>query len=206
MKSNVKWSEVKTLIQIVITGQKGGTGKTTITALLTEYLLNLNKKVQLVDTDPSQLLTNWIANCEEKGRQVSQSPANYQITDVAGVGGASLTSIKKADIILIPFIPHYADLQVVIPWFLELPKENQKKVFFLPNRFQNTKEQREGLRLLNEETKKLGSSILSPFPHRPALFSALLNGNKENFFSAKKNQPLQEPFTELFTTYENPQK
>jgi Mrp family chromosome partitioning ATPase len=47
---------VMPLTKIVITGNKGGTGKTTIAALLTEYLNYQNQKVQLIDTDPNQAL------------------------------------------------------------------------------------------------------------------------------------------------------
>jgi cellulose biosynthesis protein BcsQ len=42
------------LTKIVITGNKGGTGKTTIAALLTEYLIYQRRKVNLIDTDPNQ--------------------------------------------------------------------------------------------------------------------------------------------------------
>jgi len=44
------------LTKIVITGNKGGTGKTTIAALLAEYLTYQKKKVNLIDTDPNQAL------------------------------------------------------------------------------------------------------------------------------------------------------
>jgi cellulose biosynthesis protein BcsQ len=47
---------LKTLTKIVITDNKGGTGKTTITALLSEYLTYQGKKINLIDTDPSQAL------------------------------------------------------------------------------------------------------------------------------------------------------
>jgi len=59
------------LIKIVITGNKGGTGKTTIAALLAEYLNHLNKKVQLIDTDPNQAFQAWINNCSQENRLVS---------------------------------------------------------------------------------------------------------------------------------------
>jgi anion-transporting ArsA/GET3 family ATPase len=104
------------LIKIVITGNKGGTGKTTIAALLTEYLNHLHKKVQLIDTDPNQALQAWINNCAQENRPVSSPPpVDYQIIDTAGVSGGYLTHIKQADIILVPFVPHYVDLQVIIP-------------------------------------------------------------------------------------------
>jgi cellulose biosynthesis protein BcsQ len=44
------------LIKVVITGNKGGTGKTTLTALLTEYLTYQKKKVNLIDSDANQAL------------------------------------------------------------------------------------------------------------------------------------------------------
>jgi chromosome partitioning protein len=104
------------LTKIVITGNKGGTGKTTITALLAEYLTYQKKKVNLIDTDPNQALQTWTNNCQQENRLVSSPlPTDYQIIDTAGVSGGSLTYIKQADIILVPFVPHYVDLQVIIP-------------------------------------------------------------------------------------------
>src|SRR6266516_3933966 len=92
-------------------------------------------------------------NCEQESRPVSSPfPADYQIIDTAGVSGGSLTYIKQADIILVPFVPHYIDLQVIIPWFSSLPWERKEKVYFLPNRYQKTKEQQEGLEQLKDET------------------------------------------------------
>src|SRR3954467_9726745 len=109
-------SRLVPLTKIVITGNKGGTGKTTITALLAEYLTYQKKKVNLIDTDPNQALQFWIDNCQQENRPVSSPlPADYQIMDTAGVSGGSLTYIKQADIILVPFVPHYIDLQVIIP-------------------------------------------------------------------------------------------
>jgi len=104
------------LTKIVITGNKGGTGKTTITALLAEYLTYQKKKINLTDTDPNQALQTWINNCQQENRLVSSPlPVDYQIIDTAGVSGGFLTYIKQANIILVPFVPHYVDLQVIIP-------------------------------------------------------------------------------------------
>lgn len=109
-------SRIVSLIKIVITGNKGGTGKTTIAALLTEYLTYQKMKVNLIDADPNQALQSWINNCQEESRIVSFSfPVDYQIIDTAGVSGGSEIYLKGADIMLVPFIPHYIDLQVIIP-------------------------------------------------------------------------------------------
>ncbi|CAI2180943.1 665_t:CDS:2 [Funneliformis geosporum] len=128
---------VMPLTKIVITGNKGGTGKTTIAALLTEYLTSQNKK-----------------------RPVSSPPPiDYQIIDTAG----SL-----------------------------LPKQ-QNKVYFLPNRYQKTKEQKEGLNQLNETRRDInGGMVLPPLSQRPALYGSLLNGNSENFFTKPESQQAQE--------------
>jgi cellulose biosynthesis protein BcsQ len=104
------------MIKIVITGEKGGTGKSTITALLLEYLNHLGKAVQLLDMDPLQISATYRQNCLQEGRVVSDSvQPEYQIIDTAGVLGASLLHIKNANLIIVPFRPHYADLLVIIP-------------------------------------------------------------------------------------------
>ncbi|RHZ35891.1 ParA family protein [endosymbiont GvMRE of Glomus versiforme] len=195
---------VMPLTKIVITGNKGGTGKTTIAALLAEYLNHQNKKVQLIDTDPNQALQAWVNNCLQEKRPVSSPPpVDYQITDTAGVSGGYLTHIKQANIILVPFVPHYVDLQVIIPWFQSLPKEQQNKVYFLPNRYQKTKEQREGLNQLNETRRDMkAGTVLSPLSQRPALYGSLLNGSPANFFSQKESPQAQEVFQQLFKHYE----
>jgi len=127
---------------------------------------------------------------------------DYQITDTAGVSGGYLTYIKQADIILVPFVPHYVDLQVIIPWFQSLPKERQKRVYFLPNRYQKTKEQTEGLNQLNDTIRDVKAGmVLSPLSQRPALYGSVLNGSKENFFNQKDSQQAQEIFQSLFKHY-----
>ena len=195
----------KTFTKIVITGNKGGTGKTTIAALLAEYLIYQKRKVNLIDTDPNQAFNVWISNCQQENRPVSSPlPVDYQIIDTAGVSGGSLTYIKQADIILVPFVPHYVDLQVIIPWFNSLSKERQRKVAFLPNRYQKTKEQQEGLNQLKDETGRdtKGGIILSPLSSRPALYGSVLNGSKDNFFAKKESEQVKKIFQELFKHYE----
>lgn len=192
------------LIKITITGNKGGTGKTTIAALLAEYLTHQKKKVNLIDADPNQAFQSWINNCQEEGRIVSSRlPVDYQIIDTAGVSGGSETYIKRADIMIIPFIPHYVDLQVIIPWFNSLSWERKEKVFFLPNRYQKTKEQQEGLKQLKDETgrDKEAGVILPPLSSRPALYGSVLNGSKENFFTKPESEQVKKVFQELFNYY-----
>jgi len=84
-----------------------------------------------------------------------------------------------------------------------LPKSQQKKVYFLPNRYQKTKEQREGLNQLNETRRDMKAGVvLPPLSQRPALYGSLLNGSPANFFTQKESQQAQESFTQLFKHYE----
>jgi len=89
-----------------------------------------------------------------------------------------------------------------------LPWERKEKVYFLPNRYQRTKEQQEGLEQLLNETgrdKKAGV-VLPPLSQRPALYSSLLNGSKDNFFTKKESEQAKQAFQELFKHYEKNKK
>jgi chromosome partitioning protein len=145
----------------------------------------------LIDTDPIQTSQTWANNCKQEGRQVSQTPATYQIIDTAGSSGSALSWLAQADLILVPFRPHYADLQTTTTWFTSLKPDWQAKITFIPNHWQNTKEQRQGLVELKEviEEEKQGK-ITNPLTNRPALYGTLLNGSKDNFF-ARKDLPTE---------------
>lgn len=169
---------------IVITNEKGGTGKSTIACLLTEYLNYRGEKVQLLDTDPLQTSQTWANNCQNKGRKVSRKLTDYKVIDTAGSSGSYLGWINSADLIVIPLQMHYADLKITIDLFLSWNRELQSKVIFCPNRWQNTKEQREGAKQLQAIVQAESAGKIFPtLGNRPALYGELLNGSAENFFA-----------------------
>lgn len=175
---------MKNIKKLVITNEKGGTGKSTIACLLVEYLNYQKQSVQLIDTDSIQTSQTWADNCQTEGRAVSQPNAQYQIIDTAGSSGSALTWLKQADLILVPFQPHYADLNPTITWFTSLNPSWQAKITFIPNRWQNTKEQREGVNQLKQIIKEAKQGrLLTTLTNRPALYGSLLNGSEENFFT-----------------------
>jgi hypothetical protein len=59
----------------------------------------------------------------------------------------------------------------------------QKKVMFVPNRYQKTNEQKDGLLQVRKvlETENAGT-LLSFLSNRPAIYGTLLNGCATNFF------------------------
>jgi cellulose biosynthesis protein BcsQ len=175
---------------IVFTGDKGGVGKSTLAVLMTEWLLSQGTKVQLVDADPNQTAKIWAEKCESQGYRVSTPDAPVTIADTAGTSGASLNKyIRQADIIVVPFQPHVADLETVVGWFLSINEELQERVVFVPNRLTHTKEQRDGLEELRKILKEAGQGRLAPgLADRPAVYPPLLNGRKENFFNLRLDE------------------
>jgi cellulose biosynthesis protein BcsQ len=185
---------------IVFTGDKGGVGKSTLAVLMTEWLLSQGKKVNLVDADPNQTSKIWTEKCEALGYKASFSEAPFTIVDTAGTSGSSLNQyIRKADIIVVPFQPHVADLETVVGWFLSINEGLQSRVVFVPNRLTNTKEQRDGLQELRQVVKEAGRGRVAPgLSNRPAVYPPLLNGRKENFFSLPPDEKVKK---EVQTTF-----
>jgi chromosome partitioning protein len=186
---------------IAVTGDKGGVGKSTIAALLAEWLLHQGRSVQIIDTDPNQSTQTWVDKCAGFGRTISSSDAAITIVDTAGTSGSSLTKyIRHADLILVPFKPHVADLEVVVGWFLSLKESLQERVFFIPNMLSNTKEQRAGVGEIENiiEEEKRGQ-LLPGLSERKAVYPPLLNGSKDNFFSTNIDYKTKDETQALFT-------
>ena len=186
---------------IAITGDKGGVGKSTIVALLAEWLLYQRRSIHVIDTDPNQSTQTWVDKCGGFGRTISTPNAAITLVDTAGTSGSSLTKyIRHADIILVPFKPHVADLEVVVGWFLSLKESLQSKVLFIPNMLSNTKEQRSGVAeieaVIREETR---GQLLPGLSERKAVYPPLLNGSAKNFFDTSIDYKTKEETRELLT-------
>jgi hypothetical protein len=174
--------------KIVVTGEKGGVGKSTITCLLTEWLLHNGHTVRVVDADPNETTREWVENCAREGRTVSiDSGAEFQIVDTAGRSGGGLKFVADAHLILAPFQPLAADVSRVAAWFMALHPRLQEKVAFVPNRLRAamlTIEERAGLL----ETSTLIDHEGNGFMIRPGLFNRIavyppiFDGSNTNFF------------------------
>ena len=185
---------------IVFTGDKGGVGKSTLAVLMTEWLLAQGTKVHLVDADPNQTAKIWTEKCAALGYTASFPEAPVTIVDTAGTSGSSLNQyIRKADIIVVPFQPHVADLETVVGWFLSINEGLQSRVVFVPNRLTHTKEQRDGLQELRQVVQEAGRGRLAPgLSNRPAVYPPLLNGRQENFFRLPVDEKVKQ---EVQTTF-----
>ena len=186
---------------IAVTGDKGGVGKSTITALLVEWLIHHKKTVKVIDADPNQSTRTWLDKCEAAGRTISFDRAVFTVVDTAGTSGSSLIKyIRTADAILVPFKPHIADLEVVVGWFLSLKESLQARVMFIPNMLARTKEQVAGVGELDQVLKEEGQGILLPgLTERKAVYPPLLNGSDSNFFDSKLDANTRQETDALFS-------
>ncbi|MCP4373581.1 MAG: ParA family protein [Deltaproteobacteria bacterium] len=189
-------------INISVTGDKGGVGKSTIACLLAEWFNYHNHKVKLIDADPNQTTKTWLEKCEEAGRAINFPNSDITIVDTAGTSGSSLIKyIKDSDLILVPFQPHVSDLEIVVGWFLSLNQPLQERVKFIPNRLSYTKEQKDGLEELQNIINKEGrGELLSGLSNRPAVYPPFLNGSKINFFSNNLDERVKDETNCLFTS------
>ena len=133
--------------KIAITGDKGGVGKSTVSALLAQWFAFKNYTVNILDADPNRTIYTWLEKCQNNNYKfcIEVNP-NILIIDTAGTSGSSLIKyVREADIIVVPFQPHIADLEIVVGWFLSINDTLQKKVMFIPNRKEGTNEQKEGI-------------------------------------------------------------
>ena len=191
---------MKEPLLIAFTGDKGGVGKSTLAILLAEWLTKKGIRVNIVDADPNQTAQTCVDKCQEQGYRISTPSASVTIVDTAGTSGSSLQRyIRQADLIIVPFQPHVADLETVVGWFLSLNESLQNRVIFVPNRLAHTREQRDGLAELNAMLKEQGRGKLAPgLSNRPAVYPPIFNGRKENLFNTKLDPSAEAELRKLF--------
>ena len=191
---------MKEPLLIAFTGDKGGVGKSTLAILLAEWLTKKGIRVNIVDADPNQTAQTCVDKCQEQGYRISTPSAPVTIVDTAGTSGSSLQRyIRQADLIIVPFQPHVADLETVVGWFLSLNESLQNRVIFIPNRLAHTREQRDGLAELNAMLKEQGRGKLAPgLSNRPAVYPPIFNGRKENLFNTKLDPSAEAELRQLF--------
>lgn len=182
---------------VVVSGDKGGIGKSTVACLLTEWLTHQGVAVTVTDADPQGTTRRWLEECAEEGQDRNSSNALVEVIDTAGAYSTGTKLIRRADVVVIPFQPHIADLTPIAEWFMSTKHEVQAKVFFLPNRLNGTKEQRDGMREMAAIIEDEGHGEMLPgIKNRPAVYPPLLNGAPINFFE-RRGRGLMDAFIEL---------
>lgn len=92
---------------ITITQQKGGAGKTTLTANLACYLSGLGHKILLVDTDPQNSLSIWYAIRQEHQEKNTLELETYSPNE--NISEKLKNKVQNYDFVLIDTPPHASE-------------------------------------------------------------------------------------------------
>ncbi len=188
---------------IVFANPKGGVGKSTIAALFVEWCDHKKFSINTVDGDPNQTFNTWCIYRTNEGRPIRQNKANVDITvvDTAGTSNSAITWLQKADIVITPFKPNFADLDLTVQWFQSLNPKLQSKMLFVPNMIGQASEHTYGIEEIKKITVDAGQGrVLAEFAlkNRDAVYPEVLKGLSSNFFElGSKFKGAQEEFGKL---------
>ena len=139
---------------ITLSNQKGGSGKTTLSANLAVLWSNSQYRVAVIDGDAQNSLTYWISarkkyygegdtgidvlsyNSHSLGEDIKNIKRKYNfiiIDSPPSISYDTIQIIKNADRIFVPVQPSPVDLMATIP-FLNLAKQERKKPIVVLNR------------------------------------------------------------------------
>ena len=139
---------------LAFTNQKGGTGKTTLSANLAVLWSNSQYKVAVIDGDHQKSLTYWIEarkkyygerdigidvlsyNSHSLGEDIKKIKRKYNFIIVdspPSITYDTIQIVKNADRVFVPAMPSPVDLMATIP-FLNLTKQERKKSTVVLNR------------------------------------------------------------------------
>lgn len=173
---------------ITIAQQKGGVGKTTITAHLAVEFANMNLRVAVIDVDPQSSLTMWHQirekNLGETGihfisttgwrisSEISRLKEDYDIIIIDSpphTDTEAKTAIRAADLVIIPLQPSPTDFWATEATINIARKENKEFVCLL-NRVSNNS------RLARDIAVGLPNLLERTISNRVGFASALLEG------------------------------
>jgi chromosome partitioning protein len=170
---------------IIFCGQKGGTGKTTLSYLVAETLARAGKRVAIRDDDPQASVTQIVSELREAEKTEvelldGQSAEMFDFVVVDTLPRLSsrvlIEAVKEADRLILPLKPSMVDIRATLP-AVEMVKENTRpdaRAFVLWNMVkQGTRISRE-LKTLEE---MIGLPVLkNTMPERIGFNYATLQG------------------------------
>ena len=139
---------------ISLANQKGGSGKTTLSANLAVLWSNSNYKVAVVDADNQRSLTNWIKarkkyygendigfhvypyECSSIIENLKNIKRKYDLIIIDSpplISFDTIQIIRCSDHVYVPMQPSPIDVMATIP-FLNLSKQERKKTTIIINR------------------------------------------------------------------------
>ena len=139
---------------IALSNQKGGSGKSTLSANLAVLWSNSGYKVAVIDADPQKSLTYWLSerkkyygaddigidfynfdirNLSEEVKKIKRKYDFIIIDSPPAITFETLQIIKASNGVFVPVQPSPLDLMATIP-FLQIAREERKKPLIILNR------------------------------------------------------------------------
>jgi len=139
---------------ITFSNQKGGSGKSTLSANLAVLWSNSGYKVAVIDADPQKSLTYWLSerkkyygdddiginfynfdirNLAEEVKKIKRKYDFVIIDSPPAITFETLQIIKASNGVFVPVQPSPLDLMATLP-FLQIAKEERKKPLIILNR------------------------------------------------------------------------
>ena len=139
---------------ITFSNQKGGSGKSTLSANLSVLWSNSGYKVAVIDADPQKSLTYWLSerkkyygdddiginfynfdirNLTEEVKKIKRKYDFIIIDSPPAITFETLQIIKASNGVFVPVQPSPLDLMATLP-FLQIAREEKKKPLIILNR------------------------------------------------------------------------
>ena len=139
---------------ITFSNQKGGSGKSTLSANLAVLWSNIGYKVAVIDADPQKSLTYWLSerkkyygdddiginfynfdirNLTEEVKKIKRKYDFIIIDSPPAITFETLQIIKASNGVFVPVQPSPLDLMATLP-FLQIAREEKKKPLIILNR------------------------------------------------------------------------
>ena len=139
---------------ITFSNQKGGSGKSTLSANLAVLWSNSGYKVAVIDADPQKSLTYWLSerkkyygdddigvnfynfdirNLTEEVKKIKRKYDFIIIDSPPAITFETLQIIKASNGVFVPVQPSPLDLMATLP-FLQIAREEKKKPLIILNR------------------------------------------------------------------------
>ena len=120
---------------ITLCGQKGGTGKTTLSFLIAETLSRAGKRVAVRDDDPQASVSQIVSELREAGRTKlelwdSKRAGEYDFIIVDTLPQLAsrvlAQAVRESDRVILPLKPSMVDIRATLP-AVEMVKEHTRK-------------------------------------------------------------------------------